>query len=336
MSGVIRKLLLLSHIRIHNANALSSPYTIGFPAMTAWLGAVHALQRKLNARNLPVQFEATGVVCHAMDLQTYKGPNDFVSSIIGTGNPLEPKTEKGNPANAVRPSFIEEARCHLDVTLVIEVSGLDADDYDNLRDQVNRLLHAGMKFAGGDIIKFAAPEIRTIEDGAAEDMALLSRKLMPGYALIERRDLMVEAMEQGQDALDALIDYLAIHHHCQQDENGEVSWTSQRKTQPVKDGELAKPAGWIVPIATGFHGITPLGEAKNQRDPDTLHRFAESVVTLGEFKMPYRFKQVNDMLWRYHFDETNSLYLCQQAAQQSSPVTDTVLTMDDSITSEFE
>ncbi|MCI1823361.1 MAG: type I-F CRISPR-associated protein Csy2, partial [Megasphaera sp.] len=26
---------------------MSSTYTIGFPAMTAWLGAVHALQRKI-------------------------------------------------------------------------------------------------------------------------------------------------------------------------------------------------------------------------------------------------------------------------------------------------
>jgi hypothetical protein len=31
---------LISHLKIHNANAMSSPYTIGFPAMTAWL--VHA------------------------------------------------------------------------------------------------------------------------------------------------------------------------------------------------------------------------------------------------------------------------------------------------------
>ncbi|WP_281648862.1 type I-F CRISPR-associated protein Csy2 [Parendozoicomonas sp. Alg238-R29] len=344
MSGVIRKLLLLPHIHIHNANALSSPYTIGFPAMTAWLGAVHALQRKLNAAGLPVRFEATGVVCHTMDLQTYQGPNDFVASIIGTGNPLEPKTEKGNPSNAVRPSFIEEARCHLDVSLVVDMTGVDADDNSNLHDQITRLLHSSMKLAGGDILRFSPPETLTIEDGNPEDMALFKRRLMPGYALMERRDLMAEAMEQGQDALDALVDYLAIHHRSHKDENGDVSWTSQRKVQPVKEGEPSKPAGWIVPIATGFHGITPLGDAKNQRDPDTPHRFAESLVTLGEFKMPYRLGQVNDMLWRYHFDKARSLYLCQQAAQQDTGQasqqtqhnTDTMLAMDNSIASEFE
>ncbi|PIU55383.1 MAG: type I-F CRISPR-associated protein Csy2, partial [Deltaproteobacteria bacterium CG07_land_8_20_14_0_80_38_7] len=36
MIGDIKRLLLLPHIKVHNANALSSPFTIGFPAMTAW------------------------------------------------------------------------------------------------------------------------------------------------------------------------------------------------------------------------------------------------------------------------------------------------------------
>ncbi len=81
MIGTVKKLLLLPHIKVHNANALSSPFTIGFPAMTAWLGAVHALQRKLNDKGYSICFDAVGVVSHKMDLQTYKGTNDFVSSM---------------------------------------------------------------------------------------------------------------------------------------------------------------------------------------------------------------------------------------------------------------
>ncbi|MGL5336624.1 MAG: type I-F CRISPR-associated protein Csy2, partial [Enterovibrio sp.] len=44
--------LILPHLKIHNANALSSPFTIGFPAMTAWLGFMRALERKLNQAGL--------------------------------------------------------------------------------------------------------------------------------------------------------------------------------------------------------------------------------------------------------------------------------------------
>ena len=98
-----------------------------------------------------------------------------------------------------------------------------------------------------------------------------------------------------------MLDYLAVHHHCEKDDNGQVNWSSKRKT-----------AGWIVPIATGFHGLTDRGPAKNQRDPDIPHRFAESVVTLGEFRMPYRIQSLDEILWSYHTNLDKNLYLCQQ------------------------
>ena len=61
----MRRFVLIPHIKIHNANAMSSPYTIGFPAMTAWLGAVHALQRKLRETELSeLTFPSVAVSCH--------------------------------------------------------------------------------------------------------------------------------------------------------------------------------------------------------------------------------------------------------------------------------
>lgn len=294
----IKRLLLLPHIKVHNANALSSPFTIGFPAMTAWLGAVHALQRKLNAQGYSdIQFNRTAVISHQCDLQTHKGVDDFVHSIIGTGNPLD-KT-------GARSAFIEEARCHLDVSLVLEYTGVEKDEEQILQGKITNLLNGKMKMAGGDILSFKEPQFFKVENGNTADLSALTRKLMPGYAIIERRDLMVEAMAAGQDAMDALLDNLVIHHHCEKvaDEMNEekVIWTSKRKNK-----------GWLVPIATGFHGLTELGEAKNQRDPNTPHRFAESVVTLGEFKMPHSIKSIDEILWRYQTDQTNNLYLCAQ------------------------
>ncbi|MEZ5524495.1 MAG: type I-F CRISPR-associated protein Csy2 [Pseudomonadales bacterium] len=295
-------MLRIPHLRIHNANALSSPFTIGFPAMTAWLGAAHALQRKLNAQDMPVQFTGVGVVSHQFDLQTYRGPGDYEYSIIGTGNSLEPAPKKDKPkGNAERPSFIEEARCHLEVSLVIECQGIDDLDEEKLLNLISQILNANMKIAGGDILEFGDPAIH-------RDFTQLKTSLMPGYALIERRDLMADAMAQGQDAMDALLDYLAIHHQCkQQEHNGElkVSWSSHRK-EP----------GWIVPIATGFHGISELGQAKNQRNPDTPHRFAESIVTLGEFKMPYKMTSPDELFWHYRHEADNNLYLCQQGTPE--------------------
>ncbi len=66
-----------------------------------------------------------------------------------------------------------------------------------------------------------------------------------------------------------------------------------------------------MPIAIGYQGISELGQIKNTRDEITPHRFAESVVTLGEFKMAYRFDTVDEMMWRYQEYQENNLYLCQ-------------------------
>lgn len=296
-------ILLIPRIEIQNANALSSPYTIGFPAMTAWLGAVHALQRKLNAAGFEnLVFSSAAIACHRFDLQTYKGQGDYIASIIGTGNPLD-KTGS-------RPSFIEEARCHLTVSLVIEYHGLGdelslEDVEDDFKIALPQQLHT-LKLAGGDILSFDPPELKLIDDEKAHQQ--LMRQLMPSHLLIERRELMQQAMAEAEnpDAITALLDYLTVHHNSEEkdgEKEGEkiVEWTAKRKT-----------AGWIVPIATGFHGISDLGQAQHQRDPDTPHRFAESIVTLGEFIMPYRIKRLEEMLWHTHADLENNLYLCQQ------------------------
>jgi len=199
-----------------------------------------------------------------------------------------------------RPAFIEEARCHLEVSLLVEYDGLDKDDEEQFKKRAVHYLRSKMKMAGGDILDFKKPSLSRVKEGDEKQLSAIRRKLMPGYAIVERRKLMQKAMSEGTDAIDALLDYLCVHHSCEEDD-GKVVWTSRRKTE-----------GWIVPIATGFQGISELGTAKNQRDPTTLHRFAESVVTLGEFKMPYKIESVDEILWRYSVDEKKRLYLCEQ------------------------
>ena len=291
----MRQFLLIPHLKLHNANAMSSPYTIGFPAMTAWLGAVHALQRKLQSKGCEVSLTKVGVSCHEFNLQTYKGQGDFVHSIIGTANPLD----KGGS----RPAFIEEARCHLEVSLLIECQNIDPDEKEQFLEEVEQLI-CSMKFASGDVLAVKKCQILQFDEDADQDRELkpILNKLMLGHVLVERRDLVIESMKQGKDALDAVLDYLKVTHSSSVDENGKVIWTSKRNAQ-----------GWLVPIAVGFQGISELGIAKNQRDADTPHRFAEAVLTLGEFIMPYRIESIDQLLWQYHVDLENNLYLCQNS-----------------------
>lgn len=295
----MKKLLILPRLKIHNANALSSPYTIGFPAMTAWLGFSHALQLKLNKASEDLedlQFTSTAVVCHEFDLQTYKGESDFNHSIISTSNPLK--------RDGKRPSTIEEARCHLTVSLVIEYSGIDYDEALEMQEIISGLLHR-MKIASGDLMNTRlATELIPVK--TQQETKQLMAKLMPGFTLVERRDLMTEAMQnENLDGMDALLSYLTINSQCEQqeekeDESHKAQWTQSRKH-----------AGWLVPIATGFQGMNEVSKVENQRHTDYSHQFAETVVTLGEFIMPTRIDQLDNILWHYA-DVSNNLYLCQQ------------------------
>lgn len=283
-------ILLIPNIKIHNANALSSPYTIGFPAMTAWLGFMHALERKLkNSDFNDTKFSGLIVSCLDMNLHTFKGEGDYVSSIVITKNPPD---EPGKP-----PSFIEEARVDIEVSIAIECQINNAIDYDKFTDFIDGLLHQ-LKIASGDIISFKPSKYLQIDDNVAH---ALTRYLMPGFCLVSRQDLMQQAMEEGQDSINAMLDYLKITTDIEIDDNKKIT-----KSKPYK-----KEKGWIVPIAIGYQGISDLDQLKNSRDTVTPHRFAESIVTLGEFKMPYHFDTINEMIWRYQVDEENNLYLCQ-------------------------
>ena len=299
----MRPFLLIPHIRIHNANAMSSPYSIGFPAMTAWLGAVHALQRKL--QQLP-DFETlclskVGISCHQLEVQTHRNKGDFVSSIIGTGNPLD--------KDGSRPSFIEEARCHVTVSLLIEMSESDPEWEESLPIAIAPMLRQ-MKMAAGDVLSFREPQVLYLEEGNASELKKLTQRLMLGHVLVERRQLLQDyvATNPEQDVLHALLAHLHIRHRVAVDANQEAIAIGHN--QYLWEASRLQ-TGWLVPIVVGFQGISPLGLAQNQRDANTPHRFAESVLTLGEFVMPYRIECIDDMLWHYHVDAEQDLYVCQ-------------------------
>jgi CRISPR-associated protein Csy2 len=268
------KFLLIKNIKISNANAMSSPYTIGFPAMTGWLGAMHALQRHLNdVGYVDLKFKSVGIACHELDLQSVY--EDYNYSIVNTLNPLN--------KDGSNSSIIAEPRCHLDVSLVITC------EYDKecelLLNKIYSIIKSKLRIAGGTIDSIGS--IRLYEQ--EEEKSLLD-ELMPAWVIIERRELMYDAMtsngmQEGTDALNAIFEYLI-----------------------ETDNQHSKAHGWIVPITTGFYGISELAYAKNQRDPSVKHRFAESIVTLGEFKLPCQIKSLDEMMWSYNNIE--DLYIC--------------------------
>lgn len=286
--------ILIKNLYVQNANAFSSAITVGFPAMTAWLGFAHALQRKINENDKfkNVKLSKTAIACNEFKVHLHKGIDDYHASVIGTANPL---TKEGK-----RSSFIEEARCNIDASLLIECEGLNSFELDNFKLLVENLLISKLKFAGGDILCFSKIDYIVAEEDYEKRKLLNS--LMPGYIIIERRELLQDAMENGKDALDALIDTISVKTYCTKTDDDEPLWQTKRIYQ-----------GWLVPIAVGFQGIselTPPGKTLCQRDNVTPHRFAEPIVTLGEFKLPARIKNFESAFWQYQYLEDKNLYLC--------------------------
>src|SRR5687767_7869246 len=104
-------LLVLSHLRVQSANAISSPMTWGFPSMTAFIGLMHALGRRLPLDS-GLEFRGVGVVCHAFEAQVTEG--EYTRAFRLTRNP--------NDRQGAPPPIVEEGRIHLDITLVFLVN----------------------------------------------------------------------------------------------------------------------------------------------------------------------------------------------------------------------
>lgn len=285
--------VLIRRMRVHAANAISGPLTYGLPSITAFLGFGHALERHVKSVSDKVyhgniSVHGVGVITHRIQMLDH--PEQFERSLRITANPLN---EHGQ-----RPAFVEEGRCHLTVTLVLEVSGIAREK--EFCETASRIIQARMKLAGGDI--HAAPQIEFV----ADDRQAI-RKLMPGYALIDRRSLLQEAMKtqtSESDALDTLHSLITVHGFSDvltSPAGDEVVVWHSRRMQP----------GWVVPIVVGYQALTPVDAVPGARDGSTPHRFAEAVTSLGEFVMASRLNSLSDSVWRYQFD--GDLYLAGQA-----------------------
>lgn len=295
-----RQYILLPHIAVHNANAMSSTYTVGFPAMTAWLGAFHRLERELRRTDDCPALRITGVAvaCEHFHLQQYQKNQFAPINLAMTANPLKKSKKTGTYE---RPPFIAEARCDIRVSFILRTEGIEAEQSEDLKERMLSLL-ARQKLAGGDMVSLPEKkqiQIKHLEDSAEERKFM--RHLMPGFVLVERKDLF-EALE-GDD-LDKLLTAVSLHAEPVLDETtGKIDKWMYRKN-------LAQ--GWVVPIAVGYRDLSgdKALRVANQRDMQTEHHFVEPLVTLGEFKMPYRFERIEEILWGYHYDQSRGLYEC--------------------------
>ena len=336
--------LLLPRLRVQNANAISSPLTWGFPPPSAFTGFAHALQRRLNSQGLDLRFGSVAIACHQFEPQTFQPPGRYTQVFNLTRNPLD---KDGNTQ-----AIVEEGRTHMEVSLLITVSGGDCPLNDEqCKALAAQVLHQaeGMRLAGGSILhnprrgKHPAQWIDwpTNREGQTSAFAQLRRHLAPGFVLVSRAQLLADHMRAMQKvraestALDALLDLCALHYTPptlttadaeidtgEGDESADVQAVNL-PTVASKDWTVSRrKPGWLVPLPVGYAAISQLyapGEVKNARDNDTAFRFVESVLSLGEWVGPHRIKNLHDLLWRHHAQPEAGLYVTHNGAAVTSP-----------------
>lgn len=289
----MRKFLIIEKLNIVDANAFSSAYTIGFPAMPAWLGFVHNLQRNLTNTFKDVRLDKTGIICNKFDARLFKASRFSKSCVIEKRHPLA----KDGKVDA----FIEEPLCSLNATLIIEVENLEKYEEEEFISILSNLLKSGIKIASGIVWNYKRIKLQNIDENDPNDIKKLLVKINSGFAIINRSSFISNDMSQNNvTAFDSLVSYMEVTSKATIDEDEKVTWTNSKKEK-----------GWLVPISVGYQGLSELSNIDNQRDSDVEHRFAEAIVTLGEFVMPYKLSSIDELLWQYEYVENKNLYLCK-------------------------
>ena len=282
-------LLLLPHLRVENANAIAG-LTWGFPAITHFLGYVHALSRKVSMEH-GICFDGCAVINHEYQIQAHRLGRNY--QFAQTRNPLT--------QDCKTPPFNEEGRMHLTVSLLIECEGeISNGEYGQTAFCKYLLpLCQSLKLAGGSIISMRDPQIFHPPEDKKQLRKILWR-LMPGFALYDRSEWLTEhhQLQPDRSLLDAWLDFIVIKYQAgSPDEEGKATWEYQPKPMP----------GYLVPLMCGYQRISPLyvsGEVVNARDNSTPFAFTEPVYGVGEWRGVHRVNDLEPLLWRYRTTET--------------------------------
>jgi CRISPR-associated protein Csy2 len=295
--------LVIRKIEIEAANATSSPLTYGFPAITGFLGAIHALNRKLDDAGFQVELPGVLIACHDIQVQRYR-PHAFADySFNQTRNPVK---KDGTTA-----SIIEEGKVNLTVSLIVEVSttlrsAMElSDDSDEFK-QLCKSLLLQQRMAGGSI-----RSIQSVELKGQSEASDLWKRLLPASVLMDASNDLIDITQSLQNdnpnatALDGLIEVATLHHEPVDTSINKTGW----QTRSVKTGK-----GWLVPMPVGYQAITPQfppGELAHCRNPEYPSQYVETIYGLGKWVFPNRLpEEISRCFWRYQ--QENNLFLVNQ------------------------
>ena len=284
--------VMLPQMVIHNFNAESNQYVVGIPAMTAFTGYAHSLERAMQVAGWLVSVEGIAVLLH--DLRVHEGHPKCPSAMQGA-------------KEFINPPIIEEIKGDMRVTLVLRLvwdkparawvkDRFDDGHPDLLRDLSGWVFR--LPCCGGSCHDVG--QIRLLHSQQQDDsgeyplQTALQTVLRQDRAFViqSRADLLQEAQSLGQDALDALFDAMRVLR----DEHGQ--WQRQQ-------------SGWIVPLAVGYQAIEMPQQRGGARD-GARHVYAEPLTSIGELVYAAHW------LWQADFAFERVFWVHRHDAQQQT------------------
>lgn len=246
--------LVLERVQVRSANA-SAGFTYGFPAISQFLGFVHALSRKFQqlSHGLCEQFDVDiddiedialqgcAVMCHEHQVLASRADKFRDYHFAQTRNPLQ-KDGKTAP-------IIEEAKMNLCVSLIIEVDSdeLDLSGSKEELDQLTKLIAAlvpSLRMAGGKIVDVGKVYWKEIQDdtGKKRQWKSLLYRLMPGRLLVDRSAYLAQNTEhfaaKTQESGDSSAAFSAWLDFCQL----RARWVEPKRQDPQTTSDTQQPA----------------------------------------------------------------------------------------------
>ena len=293
--------LVINRTEVLGANAISGPLTYGFPAITGFLGATHALNRAIQ-KDYDVNLTGTLIASHSCEVQSYRPYFNAEYTFNLTRNPIK---RDGKTA-----SIVEEGKVNLTATLMIEITAQTPilqkiyQDQDTFTQAIyNQMMR--QRLCGGSIHKIDHIEIEISADN-------LGFKLLPAFVLNDASSDLIDITEQMQASnpeatpLDALIETCTLHHLPPNKDLNKKDWY----TETVKKGR-----GWLVPISVGYQPIAeqmPPDTLSSSRAPEYPSQYVETIFSLGKWEFPARINNIADCFWHYTITDDN-LYLVSQS-----------------------
>jgi len=297
-------IIVIRNIVVENANSIAGK-TRGFPAISNFLGYMYALQRRLPEISkldmADIRLSGCGVICHKPETQTYQVA-DHSEQVFSLSHTRLTRPGKFS-------TFVEDERMNMTVSLVIAVANLPELDYGfeitQLENEI-KILAESKRLAGGRVVSISSVSVDKMQardDKQDTQLKLCLNSLAPGFALVNRSDLLNEPST-------ILYEF----------DNSELETVDSQNNGFDKVNSRTYP-GWIKPIPVGYKVISPLypaNEVVSLRENETSVCFVETIYSLGEWINPHRIRHFKDLFWSYTTESNDTHFLCRNSYQPES------------------